>query len=136
VLAPGVVTQISMAQILDAGAANFARPCERSGVRADPEQKIRAGACAFQGSTEMRCPQEHKIIESIRPGVASQRGVVDCAAGDQAAHAARDDHQSLERTRPFAHPYFQQRRELGRNWHAASNMTELKACSGEQALTQ
>jgi hypothetical protein len=125
-----------MAQILDAGAANFAQPCERCGVRAGLEQKIRAGACAFRSSTEMRCPQEHKIIDAIRPGVASPRGVVDCRAGDQAAHAVRDDHQSLERMRPFAHQYVQQRREFGRLRELASDMTDLKALSEEQALTQ
>ena len=61
---------------------------------------------------------------------------VDCAAGDQVAHAVRDDHPSHERMRPFARQHFQQRREFAWNRHAASSMTDLKARSEEQALTQ
>src|SRR5450631_442602 len=80
---PIFVAQLSMMQVLDACAADFAQARERRGIRADPDQKIRPGSSACQRRTKMRRAEKDEVVEPLWPRVAGERCVVAGAARDE-----------------------------------------------------
>ena len=107
VVAPIVVAQAAVAQILDAGRAGVDRRRQRASDVEHAEQAGRQMAEALQRRAVMRAAEADQMGDLFRPQQALFERLMRCTAGDQPAHAVTDQRHAAHFHRPVCEQGFE-----------------------------
>src|SRR5690348_10401783 len=105
---PIFVEEVSIAQVGNSGAANGGDARERGTVWRRIENAVNPAPAAFERGALVRCAEENKPSQVLRPSVTRLAGVIVGTAGQQAAVTVTDDRQLPERRGPLIDEGFEQ----------------------------